>query len=175
MVTQHKQEAAMVEMDQLSSMPLSQIVMDDSGPPMVQYDMHMPVAASMDVHTHSSQHEDSYQQIIPGIPQGSLHPTLSSLSSDPVASNDEVQSLHDKVSKGLDKYLKDVEQYHALELNYFDNTTRPTSVEPMSEAAEQINKSSEYNSSPTKQMPMEETVSAVNILESLKTDTSHTS
>ena len=97
LVTQHKQEATMVETDQLSSMPLKEIAMDDSGPPMVQYGMHMPVAASTptgtDVHTHSSQQEDSYQQIIPGISQGSLYPTLSSLSSEAVTSNDEVQSL----------------------------------------------------------------------------------
>ena len=31
LVTQHKQEAAMAETDQLSSMPLSQIAIDDSG------------------------------------------------------------------------------------------------------------------------------------------------
>ena len=97
LVTQHKQEAAMVETDQLSSMPLSEIGMDDSGPPVVQYGTHVPVAASIptgtDVHAHSSQQEDSYQQIIPGIPQGSLYPTLSSLSSEAVTSNDEVQSL----------------------------------------------------------------------------------
>ena len=37
LVTQHKQEAAIAEMDQLSSMPLSQIAMDDSGPPVVHY------------------------------------------------------------------------------------------------------------------------------------------
>ena len=84
LVTQHKQEAAMAEMDQLSSMPLSQIAMDDSGPPIVHYGMHMFVAASTptgtDVHVHSSQQEESYQQIIPGIPQGLLFPTLSSLS-----------------------------------------------------------------------------------------------
>ena len=30
LVTQHKQEATMAEMDQLSSMPLSQIAIDDS-------------------------------------------------------------------------------------------------------------------------------------------------
>ena len=102
LVTQHKQEAAMVEMDQLSSMPISQIAMDDSGPSMVQYDMHVPIAAStptgMDVHVHSSQHEDSYQQIIQGIPQGSLYPALSSLSSEAVSSHDELQSLCHKVS-----------------------------------------------------------------------------
>ena len=107
----------MAETDQLSSMPLSQIAMDDSSPPIVQYGMHMPAAVSTatgtDVHVHSSQQEDSYQQIIRGIPQGSLYPTLSSLSSEAVASNDEVQSLCDKVSKGLDKYLQDAEQCHA--------------------------------------------------------------
>ena len=78
LVTQHKQEAPIAETDQLSSMPLSQIAMDDSSPPVVHYGMHMPTAMSMptgtDVHMHSSQQEDSYQQIIPGIPR--VHYTL---------------------------------------------------------------------------------------------------
>ena len=179
LATQHKQEAAMAEMDQLSSKPLSQIAIDDSGPPIVHYGMHTPIAVSTpagtDVHMHSSQKEDSYQQIIPGIPQGSLYSTLSSLSSGAVASNDEVQSLCDKVSKGLDKYLQDAEQCCALEVNYFDNTTRPTNIPSMSEAAEQVNESSEYNLPSAKQESMEEVESAANILESLKIDTGHTS
>ena len=82
LVTQHKQEAAMAETDQLNSMPLSQIAIDDSSPTIVHYGTHMPIAASTptgtDVHEHSSQQEDSYQQIIPGIPQGTSYPTLSS-------------------------------------------------------------------------------------------------
>ena len=106
LVTQHKQEAATAETDQLSSMPLSQIAMDDSSPPVVHYGMHVPTATGThtgtDVHVQSSQQEDSYQQIIAGIPQGSLYHTLSSLSSEAPASKDEVQSLCDKVSKGLD-------------------------------------------------------------------------
>ena len=97
LVTQHKQEAAIAEMDQLSSMPLSQIAMDDSGPPVVHYSMYVPAAMSTptgtDVHTHSSQQKDSYQQIIPDIPQGSLYPTLSSLSSEAVASKEDVVTL----------------------------------------------------------------------------------
>ena len=76
LVTQHKQEAAMAETDQLSSMPLSQIAIDDSGPLVVHYGSHMLVAASTPTgtitHSHSSEQEDSYQEIIPGIPQGSL-------------------------------------------------------------------------------------------------------
>ena len=179
LVIQHKQKAAMAEKDQLSSMPLSQIVIDDRGPPLVHYGMHVPIAVSTptgtDVHMYSSWQEDSYQQIIPGIPQGSLYPTLSSLSSGAVASNDEIQSLCDKVSKCLDKYLQDAEQCCALEVNYFDDTTRPTGIMSMPEDTEQINESSEYSLSSAKQESMEEVESAVNIPESLKTDTSHTS
>ena len=72
--------------------------------------MHMLVAASTptgtDAHAHSLQQEDSYQQIIPGIPQGSLYPTLSSLSSEIVASDTDVQSLRDKVTKVLTSIYK---------------------------------------------------------------------
>ena len=45
LVTQHKQEAAMAETDQLSSMPFSQIAIDDSGLLVLHYGSHMPVAA----------------------------------------------------------------------------------------------------------------------------------
>ena len=178
LVTQHKQEATMAETDQLSSMPLSQIAIDDSSPPIVHYGMHVPVAASTptgtDVHAHSSQQEDSYQQIIPGIPQGSLYPTLSSLSLGAVTSDTEVQSLHDKVSKGLDKYLQDAEQCCALEVNYFDDTTQPTNTSLMSEAIEQVDESSKNNLPPTKQESIEEVESDINTPESLKIDTGHT-
>ena len=85
LITQQKQGAATADMDQLISMPLSQLAMDDSSPPVVHYGMHMPTATSTPTHTevntHSPQQEDSCQQIIPGIPQGSLYPTLASLSS----------------------------------------------------------------------------------------------
>ena len=77
--------------------------------------------------------------------------------------------------KGLDKYLQDAEQHHALEVNYFEDTTRPSGTESISEATEQINESSEYSLSSAKQESMEEVKSAVNIPESLKTDTGHTS
>ena len=123
---------------------------------------------------HSSQQEDSYQQIIPGIPQVSLYPTLSSLSSGVVASDTDVQSLHDKVTKGLDRYIQDAEQLCALEVNYFDDTARLTSTLLMSETTEQVNKSSQNNPSTAKQESTEEVESAIHILESLKIDTGNT-
>ena len=86
---------------------------------------------------HSSHQEDSYKQIIPGIPQGSLYPALSSLSSGLVDSDTDVQSLHDKGTKGLDKYLPDVEQ--------LDDTARSTNTLLMSEMMEQVNESSQNN------------------------------
>ena len=136
LVTQHKQEAAVAEMDQLSSMPLIQIAIDDSGLPVVHYGSDVPVAASTPTgtiaHLHSSQQEDSYQEIIPGIPQGSLYPTLSSVSSGFVASDTNAQSLRNKGTKGLDQYLQDAEQLCASEVNYFDDTVRPTNTSLMS-------------------------------------------
>ena len=165
-------------MDQLSSMPLNQIAIDDSGLPVVHYSSHVPVVAStptgITTHVHSSQQEASYQQIIPGIPQGSLYPTLSSLSSGLVASDTNAQSLSDKVTKGIDQYLQDAEQLRALEVNYFDDTARPTNTSPMSETTEQINETSQNNLPTAKQESIKEVELAINILESLKTDISHT-
>ena len=177
LVTQHKHEATMADTDQLSSMPHSQIAIDDSGLPLVHYGSHMPVAASTPTgtiaHLHSSQQEDSYQEIIPGIPQGSLYPTLSSLSSGFVASDTNAQSLSNKVTKGLDQYLQDAEQLRASEANYFDDTVRPTNTSPMPETEEQVNHTSQNNLTTAKQESIDETELAINILVSLKTDTGH--
>ena len=46
LVSQHKQAAATAETDQLDSMPLSKISIDDSGPLVVHYGSQVPVAAS---------------------------------------------------------------------------------------------------------------------------------
>ena len=179
LVTQHKQEAATTDTDQLSSMPLSQLAMDDSSPTVVHYGKHVPAATSTpthtEVHMHSPQQEDSYQQIIPGIPQGSLYPTLSSLSSQAVTCQEEAQSLHNKVSKGLEKYLQDAEQCHALEVNYFNDNVRCMSEEPNLEDAEQTIQSSNNNQISPKQTSIEDINVARNAPESLKSDTGHIS
>ena len=124
LVSQHKQAATTAETNQLNSMPLSEISIDDSGLLVVHYGSHMPVAASTPrgtaAHVQSSLQEDSYQEIIPGISQGSLYPTLSSLSSGLVAPATTEHSLHNRVTKGLDQYLQDVEQLRASEDKYFD-------------------------------------------------------
>ena len=165
MITQQKQEAATADTDQLSSMSLSQLTMDDSGPPVMHYGMHVPTATSTPTHaemdTYTSQQEDTYQQIIPGIPQGSLYPTLASLSSEQRTFPEETQTLHDKVSKGLEKYLQDAEQHRALEVNYFDDNTTGQNAKSSPEDAEQT---STVNTRVMK-----------NPLKSLKSDTGPTS
>ena len=158
-------------------MPLSEIAIDDSGPPVVHYGSHMPVAAITPMgtilHFCSSPQEDTYQEIVPGISQGSLYPTLSLLSSGLVASDTNAQSLSNKVTKGLDQYLQDAEQLRTSEANYFDDTFRPTNMSPMSEMEEQVNQTSQNNLCIAKQEFIDKTESARNIPESLKTDTSH--
>ena len=172
LVTQHKLEAAITETDQLSSMPLSQLAMDDSGPPVVHYGMHMPTETSTptgtEVHMHKSQQEDSCQQIIPGIPRGSLYPTLSSLSSEAVPSQEEARSLCDKVSKGLEKYLQDAAQCCAIEVNYFNDNTRHMTEEPNLEDAEQTIQFSKGNLISAKQMSIEDINVARDAPESLE-------
>ena len=160
-------------------MPQSQLAMDDSSPPVVHYGMHMPAATSTPTHTevntHSLQQEDSYQEIIPGIPQGSLYPTLASLSSEERTLPEEMQTLRDKVSKDLEKYLQDAEQHQALEVNYFDDNTTDQNEEPNPEDAEQTIQFSKDNQIPPSQTFTVDTNVARNPPESLKSDTGHTS
>ena len=60
------------------------------------------------------------------------------------------------MTKGLDQYLQDMEQLHALEVTYFDTTARPTNTSLMSEMAEQVNQISQNNLPTTKQESIEE-------------------
>ena len=110
LVSQCKQAATTTETDQLNSMPLNTILMDDSSLPVVQHGSHVPLVASTPqstaAHMQSSPQEDSYQEIISGIPQGSLYPTLSSLSSELVAPATNEHSLHNRVTEGLHQYLQ---------------------------------------------------------------------
>ena len=46
LVSQHKQAATITETDQLNSMPLSEISIDDSGLLVVHYGSHVPIASS---------------------------------------------------------------------------------------------------------------------------------
>ena len=100
---------------------------------------------------------------------------MSLLSSQAVTCPDEAQLLHNKVSKGLEKYLLDAEQCLALEVNYFDDNARCMSEEPNLEDAGQTIQSSKGNQVSSKQTSTEDINVPRNAPESLKSDTSHTS
>ena len=123
----------------------------------------------------SSLQEDLYQKIIPGIPQGSLYPTLSSLSSGPVAPATNELSLCNRVTKGLDQYLQEAEQSRASEHSYFDGIISLTNILPVLEIEEQVDQTSQNNLVPAKQEFIDEKESAINIPESQKIDTSYSS
>ena len=123
----------------------------------------------------SSHQEDFYQEIIPGIPQGSLYPTLSSLSSGLVVHATNEHSLHNRVTKGLDQYLQDAEQLHASEDKYFDGIIRSTNTSPILEVEEQVDQTSQNNLVPAKQEFIDEKESDINIQESQKIDTGYSS
>ena len=129
MVSQHKQAAAIAKTDQLSSMPLSKISIDDSDPPVVYHGSHMPIAASTPRSTVTH-----VQEIISVIPQGSLYPTLSFLSSVPVAPATSEHSIFNSMTKGLQQYLQEAEHLHTSENNYFNGIIRSTNTSPTSEA-----------------------------------------
>ena len=77
-VNQQVQAAAMAELKQLESLPLSALSVDDSGPPQVTYDSQQPIATRTPRATSTSRSEtptETYHQIIPGM-SNRLHPTL---------------------------------------------------------------------------------------------------
>ena len=72
------QAAAMAELKQLESFPLSALSADDSSPPQVTYDSQQPIATSTPRATLTSTSEtptETYCQIIPGM-RDHLYPTL---------------------------------------------------------------------------------------------------
>ena len=72
------QAAATAESQNLQSLPLSALAVDDSGPPQVTYDYQQPIATSTPRATSSKTSEistEAYRQILPGM-SDCLYPTL---------------------------------------------------------------------------------------------------
>ena len=100
---------------------------------------------------------------------------MASLSSEEGTLPEETQTLWDKVSKGLEKYLQDAEQCQALEVNYSDDNTTGQDDESSPEDVEQTIQFSKDNQIPSAQPSTAHTKVVKNPLESLKSDTGRTS
>ena len=104
------QVATMAELEQLESLPLSALSVDDSGPPQVTYDSQQLIATSTPRATSTSTSEtptEAYCQIIPGM-SDRLYPTSvadGSLSTHVPGNHG---TLQNQITSEVDKYLQEV-------------------------------------------------------------------
>ena len=136
LISEQNRLAAMAPTQELESLPLSTLSLDESGPPEVTYGAHMPLATSTpnstEPHQQNSPLSDNYQQMLPGVPQGSLYPTLAAMNveqsnTDPTV----IHTLCNKVITNMDKYMQEAERARETDDNYFDAVTRSTNTSPM--------------------------------------------
>ena len=116
------QAAAMAESQQLESLPLSALSVDDSGPPQVTYDSQQPIATGTPRATSTSTSEtptETYHQIIPGM-SDCLYPTLIADGLLNMHVPDNHGMLQDQITSEVDKYLQEVAERRERDVNYFD-------------------------------------------------------
>ena len=116
------QAASTAELQQLESLPLSTLSVDDSSPPQVTYDSQQPIATSIPRATSTSTSEppsEVYPQIIPGV-SNCLYPTLLADSSLGNQVADNHGTLQSQITSEVDKYLQEVAERCERDVNYFD-------------------------------------------------------
>ena len=116
------QATATVESQNLQSLPLSALSVDDSGPLQVTYESHQPIATSTPRATSTESPElstEAYRQILPGM-SSQLYTTLVGDSSLDTHVPDNQDTLHMQLTSEVDKYLQEVAERHEMDVNYFD-------------------------------------------------------
>ena len=86
---ERQNQAAATETSELSSFSLSELLMDQSGPPTLMHGPYVLLSTSTPAHassdnnqyTEAAQDESSFWQVIPNIPQQSLYPSLAAMGS----------------------------------------------------------------------------------------------
>ena len=116
------QVAATTESQQLESLPLSALSIDDSGPPQVTYDSQQPIATNTPRATStvtSKTPTEAYHQILPGM-SDRLHPILIADGSLTMHVPDNHGTLQTQLTSEVDKYLQEVAERHERDVHYFD-------------------------------------------------------
>ena len=88
---ERQNQAATTDTSKLSSVSLSELLVDQSGPPALMQWLYVSLSTSTPVHTPSDNNqyteatldESSFRQVIPNIPQQSLYPSLAAMGSSP--------------------------------------------------------------------------------------------
>ena len=113
---------ATAESQNLQSLPLSALSVDDSRPMQVTYEPHQPIATSTPRATLTESPEistEAYHQILPGM-SSQLYPTLVADSSLDTHIPDNQDMLHTQLTSEVDKYLQEAAERHEMDINYFD-------------------------------------------------------
>ena len=134
------QAAAMAESQQLESLSLSALSVDDSGPPRVTYDSQQPIATSTPRATLTLTSEiptEAYCQIIPGM-SDCLYPTLVADGSLSTHVPDNHGMLQNQITSEVDKYLQEVAEMHERDVNYFDRWHVATNTSSQQQKADFI-------------------------------------
>ena len=108
-VTLQVPAAAMAELQNLQSLPLSALSIDDSGPPQVAYEPQQPITTSTPRATSMESPEistEAYHQILPGM-SSRLYPTLVADSSIDTHMPDNQDMLQMQLTTEVDKYLQE--------------------------------------------------------------------
>ena len=116
------QAAAMVESQNLQSLPLRALSVDDSRPPQVTYEPQQPIATSTPRATSTESPEIStevYHQILPGM-SARLYPTLVADSSLDTHIPDTQDMLQLQLTSEVDNYLQEAAERREMDINYFD-------------------------------------------------------
>ena len=116
------QAAAMAESQNLQSLPLSTLSVDDSGPLQVTYESQQPIATSRPRATSTKSPEistEAYCQILPGM-SAQLYPTLVADSLLDTHIPDNQDMLQMQLTSEVDKYLQEALERCEMDINYLD-------------------------------------------------------
>ena len=114
--------AATAESQNLQSLPLSALSIDDSRPPQVTYEPQQPIATSTPRATSTESPEistEAYCQILPGM-SSRLYPTLVADSLLDTHVPDNQDTLQTQLTTEVDKYLREAAEKREMDVNYFD-------------------------------------------------------
>ena len=181
LVSQQQKHAATADTSQLSSLPLSSLAIDASSPLVVQQGLYTPLSTSTpncvpainQQSVQSTEDEPHNHQIMPGIAQTSLYPTLSVLSSGASRHSNTEEPFYNQVIKDIDKQLAESEFQINSEENYVEGMVRSTNTSPILEEGNQLDCPPEDTMMQTQPETSESEEPQETTLESPKQDTSN--
>ena len=113
---------ATAELQNLQSLPLSALSVDDSRPAQVTCESQQPIATSTPRATSTESPEistEAYRQILPGM-SSRLYPTLVADSLLDTHVSDNQDTLQTQLTSEVDKYLQEATERCEMDINYFD-------------------------------------------------------